>query len=239
MEQINRTKYQRLVVKISGEYLAGEKGFGYDPPILEQLASDIEELIALNFSLGIVIGGGNIVRGRELKAIDRRAADNVGMLATVQNAIVVSEILKQRKIPTLVYSSFPINKITSYFNYQKVDRSLKEGVVCFFSGGTGNPFFTTDTTAILRAIEIKADLVLKGTMVDGIYTADPKKDPAAQFIHEITYTEAIKKNLQIMDMTAFSLAKEYQIPIKVFDITMKGHILQAVLSKNIGTLVFE
>ena len=232
-------KFQRLILKVSGEFLAGDHGFGFDQSVLDQLTDDIIELKKLGYTVGIILGGGNICRGKFLKDIDRVAADNVGMLATIQNAIVVSEIFKKKNYQAEVFSAFPVNKIAKYYTYTDVDEALSKGTICFLSGGTGNPFFTTDTGAVLRAIELKCDLVLKGTKVDGIYTADPKTNPEAEFIKEITYSEAIIKQLNIMDMTAFSLARDYEVPIKVFNITQNGNIVNAVLSNDVGTLVRE
>lgn len=239
MTEYQPEKLHRLILKISGEFLAGEKGFGFDQEVLSQLTDDVIELKRLGYSIGIVLGGGNFFRGKELSDINRAAADNVGMLATIQNAIVVSECLNQKNYQTEIYSAFPVDKIAKFYTYSRADVSLKEGKICFFCGGTGNPFFTTDTAAILRAIELNCDIVLKGTKVDGIYTADPKKDKDAKFIPEISYSEALSKQLNIMDMTAFSLARDYKIPIKVFDITEKGNLKNAVLSRNIGTFVYE
>ena len=230
---------KRLLLKLSGEFLAGGSGFGYNNAILDQLAEDIIELRERNYEIGVVIGGGNYFRGKELTSIDQAAADNVGMLATVQNAIVVSEVLKQKKQFTKVYSAFPIDKIANLFTHQAADKSMSNGIICFFAGGTGNPFFTTDTAAILRAIELKCDLVLKGTNVDGIYTADPKKKPGATLIKNITYSQALQKQLNVMDMTAFSLARDYKMPIKVFSIKEKGNLLKAVITAEVGTFVTE
>ena len=233
------TTSKRLILKISGEFLAGDKGYGFDETILDQLAEDIIEVNNLGYEIGIVIGGGNFFRGRELTSIDRAAADNVGMLATIQNALVVSEVLKQKNYQTEVYSAFPIDKIAKYFTYQSAEKALRSKKICFFSAGTGNPFFTTDTAAVLRAIELNCNLVLKGTMVDGIYTSDPKKCDKAIFIPEISYSEALQKQLKIMDMTAFSLARDFKIPIKVFNIAKKRNIKKALLEKSVGTFVSE
>ena len=232
-------KSKRIIIKISGEFLAGQKGFGFDKEIIDHLTDEILEIKDVGYSIGIVIGGGNFARGRELSSINRAAADNIGMLATIQNAIMVSEVLKAKNTPIDIYSSFPIDKIARYFTYQAANTSLDKGNICFLCGGTGNPFFTTDTTAILRAIELNCGFVLKGTNVDGIYTADPRKDANARFIKQITYTEALTQKLNIMDMTAFSLARDYKIPIKVFNINIKGNIIKALSSDNIGTYVFE
>ena len=229
----------RLVLKLSGEFLAGEKGFGFDQAILDQLTDDIIEIKNMGHEIGVVLGGGNFFRGKELTIIDRAAADNVGMLATIQNALVVSEVLKQKNYSTKVFSAFAVDKIAKYYTYSGADKAMKKGKICFFCAGTGNPFFTTDTAAVLRAIELNCDLVLKGTKVDGIYTSDPQKCSEAEFIPEISYSEAMNKQLNIMDMTAFSLARDYKIPLKVFNVTKKGNIKNAVLYKNVGTGVCE
>jgi len=229
----------RLILKISGEFLAGKAGFGFDQLTLDQITNDIIEVKDLGYQLGIVIGGGNLCRGRDLSCIDHIAADNVGMLATLQNAIVVSEILKQKHHPTQIFTAFPIEKMGKLFTYQAADKALNKGKICFFSGGTGNPFFTTDTAAILRAIELKCDLVLKGTKVDGIYSADPHKHKDATFIKNITYTEALSRRLQIMDMTAFSLASDHHIPLKIFDVTQPGNIKKAILSSDVGSYISQ
>jgi uridylate kinase len=231
--------FRRLLLKLSGEFLAGGKGFGYEHSILEQLASDIFEIHKLRYEIGIVLGGGNIVRGKELNCIPQVAADNVGMLATVQNAIVLSEILKQKNVQSMIFSAFPISKMSTYYTYESADAALAKGKICFLAGGTGNPFFTTDTAAVLRAIELKCDIVLKGTKVDGIYSADPFVDPDAKFIRDLTYTDALAQKLNVMDMTAFSLARDYRMPIIVFDITKYGNLKKAVVSRDVGTLVTE
>jgi len=228
---------KRLILKISGEYLAGKSGFGFDEKILQQVTDDIIEVKDLGYELGIIIGGGNLCRGKELDCIPHVAADNVGMLATLQNAIVVSEILKQKNQKTQIFTAFHIEKMGKLFTYQSADKALRKGKICFLSGGTGNPFFTTDTAAILRAIELKADLVLKGTKVDGIYTADPHKHKDATFIKNITYAEALAKRLNIMDMTAFSLASDYHISLKIFDVTKPGNIKKAILSADVGSYI--
>jgi uridylate kinase len=237
MNTYDPAKLHRLLIKVSGEFLAGEQGFGFQKSILDQLTDDIIDVSKLGYEIGIVIGGGNICRGKQLAHIEQAAADNVGMLATVQNAVVLTEVFKQKNYPAEVFNAFPIPKISRYFTYQEADRSLKDGNICFFAGGTGNPFFTTDTAAVLRAIELNCDIVLKGTKVDGIYTADPKKFKEAEFIKEISYSEALARQLNVMDMTAFSLARDYKMPIKVFNITESGNLKNAILSANIGTFV--
>jgi len=228
---------KRILLKISGEYLGGASGFGFDQQVLNDLTSEIIEVAKLGYEIGIVIGGGNFFRGKDLTSIDRAAADNVGMLTTIQNAIVVSEIIKQKSLATELFAAFPIDKIGSIFTYHQADIALRDGKICFFTGGTGNPFFTTDTAAVLRAIELKCDLVLKGTKVDGVYTADPKTDPTAVFIKNISYSEALQRQLHIMDMTAFSLALDYEMPVKVFNITKKGNMKRAILSPEVGSYI--
>ncbi|MCL2063016.1 MAG: UMP kinase [Candidatus Cloacimonetes bacterium] len=229
----------RLILKLSGEFLSGDKGFGFDDAILDQLTDDIIEVENLGYEIGIVLGGGNFFRGKELAMIDRAAADNVGMLATIQNALVVSEVLRQKNRQVEVYSAFPIDKIAKYFTYQSAEKALKIKKICFFSGGTGNPFFTTDTAAILKAIELNCDIVLKGTKVDGVYSDDPKINHKAVFIPKISYIEVLQKQLNIMDMTAFSLARDYKIPIRIFNVTKKGNIKKSLLESGVGTNVCE
>ncbi len=230
-------KVHKIIFKISGEFLAGEKGFGFDNDIVNQLCEELIEVKKMGYSIGIVLGGGNFFRGGQHPEMERTAADNVGMIATLQNAIVITDGLKRRNYNTEIFSAFSCNKMAKYYTYQRAEMAFQEGKICFFAGGTGNPFFTTDTAAVLRAIELNCDLVLKGTKVDGIYTSDPNKDVKAQFIPDLTYSEALDKELNIMDMTAFSLAKDYNIPIKVFNVTVKGNIKNSLLSKEIGTFV--
>lgn len=237
MNDYQPEKIHRILLKISGEYLAGQTGFGFDISILNNLCEEIIEVKKLGYSIGIVIGGGNFFRGGEHKEIGRAAADNVGMLATLQNALVVANTLISKNYAVEIFSAFDCQKMAKTFTYQNADSALRKGKICFFAGGTGNPFFTTDTAAVLRAIELNCDLVLKGTKVDGVYTADPKKDPNAKFISDLTYSEALLKELNIMDMTAFSLARDYQIPIKVFNITKSGNIKATLLNKDNGTFV--
>ena len=232
-------KNKRIIIKISGEFLGGKTRFGYDKDVLYSLADEIIEIKDFGYSVGLVIGGGNFFRGSDITDINRVAADNIGMLATIQNAIMFSEVLRVKDCKAEVFSAFPVLKVSKYYTYQEVNKAMGKKTLCLLCGGTGNPFFTTDTTAILRAIELDCSLVLKGTMVDGIYTADPKKDKDAKFIKEITYSEALDKQLRIMDMTAFSLARDYKMPIKVFDINTRGNIIKALLSDEIGTRVFE
>jgi uridylate kinase len=231
--------FKRIIVKISGEFLAGKHGSVFDIDILDKLSNDLIDASNEGHEIGVILGGGNIYRGKQHVEIDQNAADNVGMLATIQNAIIVSEILRQKNQRTEIFSAFQVDKIVKYYTYQEADIALKEGNICFFAGGTGNPYFTTDTAMVLRAVEMKCDLALKGTKVDGVYTDDPMINKDAIFIEDVTYTEALARNLNIMDMTAFSLARDYKIPIKVFNITVPGNLIKALSSKEIGTLVYE
>jgi uridylate kinase len=239
MKVYHPEKVHRVILKISGEFLAGPQGFGFHVPTIEQLIDDIVAIKRLGLSIGIVIGGGNFFRGIEGagSGIDRVTADNVGMLATVQNALVISDFLKRRNVLSEVYSAFQIDRCAKFYTPSRALTSLQEGKVCFFCAGTGNPFFTTDTAAVLRAVELKANLVLKGTKVDGVYTADPKKDKKAEFIADVTYTDVLAKQLNVMDMTAFSLARDNNINMKVFNVCKPGMIKQAILTKEVGTFV--
>lgn len=240
MTQVYRPdKVHRVIIKISGEVLAGNKGFGHDHQTIESLTEDIIEIKRLGMSVGVVLGGGNIFRGiaGARDGIDRVTADNVGMLATIQNSLILSSYLTKRNYDWELYSAIQVDKVAKFYTPSRAETSLKEGKICLFCGGTGNPYFTTDTAAVLRAIELNADLVLKGTKVDGVYSADPMKDDQAEFIGAISFEDALRRKLQVMDMTAFSLAGESGMPIKVFNITQKGNIREAVLNRGIGTYV--
>ncbi len=235
----NPENFHKIIIKISGEFLSGERGFGIDVPTVNNLLDDIISVKKLGFSLGIVLGGGNFFRGvSELGAlIPRYTADNVGMLATIQNALILASLLEKRNYGTEIYSAVQVDKVAKFYTPNRAITSLNEGKICFFCAGTGNPFFTTDTAAVLRAVEINANLVLKGTKVDGVYTDDPVKNPNAKFIQEITYDEVLTKQLNVMDMTAFSLARDNKMPIKVFNITKSGNMKKAVLEKDFGTFI--
>ncbi len=239
MKTFKPEKINKIIFKISGEILAGNKGFGIDFETVESIADEITNVKKLGYSIGVVLGGGNFFRGLSKlgKKMRRVAADDVGMLATIQNAIIFSDVLNQKNYQTEVYSSIQVEKIAKYYTPNRAIRSLNEGKICFFCAGTGNPFFTTDTAAVLRAIEVDADIVCKGTKVDGVYTNDPIKDKNAKFIQDVTFEEAIEKKLKIMDITAFSLAQENDMSIKVFNITKSGNLLEAITRKEIGTFV--
>lgn len=241
MRKYKPEKIHKVIFKISGEVLAGEKGFGIDMQSVENLIEDLISIRKAGYSIGIVLGGGNFFRGvSEVgKHINRYTADNVGMLATIQNALIMSGLLQKKNYRTEIYSAIQVDKVAKFYTPNRATTSLNEGKICFFCGGIGNPFFTTDTAAILRAIELNADIVLKGTKVDGVFSADPVKDKNAKFIADITFSEVLDKELQVMDMTAFSLARENNMPIKVFNITKKGSLREAILNKDIGTFVHK
>ena len=241
MRRYKPEKVHKVIFKISGEVLAGEKGFGINMQCVEELIDDLISIRKAGYSIGIVIGGGNFFRGvSEVgKHINRYTADNVGMLATIQNALILSGLLQKKNYRTEIYSAIQVDKVAKFYTPNRATTSLNEGKICFFCGGIGNPFFTTDTAAILRAIELNADLVLKGTKVDGVFSADPVKVKNAKFIADITFSEVLDKELQVMDMTAFSLARENNMPIKVFNITKKGSLKEAILNKDVGTFVHK
>jgi len=241
MRRYKPEKIHKVIFKISGEVLAGKKGFGIDMQSVENLIEDLISIRKAGYSIGIVLGGGNFFRGvSEVgKHINRFTADNVGMLATIQNALIMSGVLQKKNYRTEIYSAIQVDKVAKFYTPNRATTSLNEGKICFFCGGIGNPFFTTDTAAILRAIELDADIVLKGTKVDGVFSADPVKDKKAKFIADITFSEILDKELQVMDMTAFSLARENNMSIKVFNITKKGSLKEAILNKNVGTFVHK
>ena len=241
MRKYKPEKIHKVIFKISGEVLAGEKGFGIDMKWVENLIEDLIAIRKAGYSIGIVLGGGNFFRGvSEVgKHINRYTADNVGMLATIQNALIMSGVLQKKNYRTEIYSAIQVDKVAKFYTPNRATTSLNEGKICFFCGGIGNPFFTTDTAAILRAIELSADIVLKGTKVEGVYSADPVKDKNAKFIADITFSEVLDKELQVMDMTAFTLARENNMPIKVFNITKKGYLKEAILNKDVGTFVHK
>ncbi len=241
MRRYKPEKIHKVIFKLSGEVLAGEKGFGINMQCVEELIDDLISIRKAGYSIGIVIGGGNFFRGVSEVGnhINRYTADNVGMLATIQNALIMSGLLQRKNYRTEIYSAIQVDKVAKFYTPNRATTSLNEGKICFFCGGIGNPFFTTDTAAILRAIELNADLVLKGTKVDGVFSADPVKDKNAKFIADITFSEVIDKELQVMDMTAFSLARENNMPIKIFNITKKGSLKEAILNKDVGTFVHK
>lgn len=232
-------KMHRVMLKLSGEILAGEKGYGFDDEVIDRITDDIIDLRKMGYSLAVVLGGGNIFRGGSWKnkALDRVVLDNIGMIATIQNALYLAEILNKKNYQAEVFSALEADKIAKTYTPSRARNALQEGKICFLCGGTGNPYFTTDTAAVLRAIELELDVVLKGTKVDGLYTDDPKKNPKATFIRNATFQECLDKKLAVMDMTAFSLALEHSIPIKIFNVSARGSIKEAALRTDIGTFI--
>ena len=231
--------YKRILLKLSGESLMGNKTYGIDPKKVEEFVGEIKMIYDKGVEVGIVIGGGNIFRGLSEagRAMDRTQGDFMGMLATVINGMALQSVLINNNIPAEILSGIKIEKIAEEVKPLKAKKMLSEGKVVIFSGGTGNPFFTTDTGAVLRALEIDADAILKGTRVDGIYDKDPEKFPDAVKYKQISYEEALSKNLKIMDSTAFALSKDNKLPIIVFDMNTKGNLLKVVAGDDIGTIV--
>ena len=232
-------KYRRVLLKLSGESLMGDQGFGIDSKMLQHYAEQVKELIGLGVEVAIVIGGGNIFRGLQAKdsGIERVQGDYMGMLATVINGMAVQASLEKQGLYTRMMTALKVEAVCEPFIRRRAMRHLEKGRIVIFGAGTGNPYFTTDSTASLRAIEIEADVVLKGTRVDGVYTADPEKDPTAVKYDNITFRECIDKNLKIMDMTAFTLCMENDLPIIVFDMNKPGNLLSVVTGERVGTLV--
>jgi len=232
-------KYKRILLKLSGEALMGSKSFGIDNDRLALYAKQIKEVVQQGCQLAIVIGGGNIFRGiqAEKGGMDRVQGDYMGMLATVINSMALQSALESIHVQTRLQSAIKMEQICEPFIRRKAVRHLEKGRVVIFGAGSGNPYFTTDTAAALRAIEIEADVILKGTRVDGIYTADPEKNPDAKKYNEITFSEVYEKGLEVMDMTAFTLCNENKLPIIVFDMNKEGNLSKIVKGENLGTLV--
>ena len=232
-------KYKRILLKLSGESLMGDRQYGIDPKRLSEYAVEIKELVEKGVEIGIVIGGGNIFRGvaGASNGIDRVQADYMGMLATIVNGLALQSAIEDIGVKTRLQTSIKMEQIAEPFIKRRAVRHLEKGRVVIFCGGTGNPYFTTDTAAVLRAIELSADAILKGTRVDGIYSADPEKDNSATKYDTLSFKDAISKNLKIMDTTAFTLSQENNLPIIVFDMNKKGNLLKIVSGENIGTTV--
>jgi uridylate kinase len=232
-------KYRRILLKVSGESLAGKKKFGLNPATLKAIAQEIKGVVDLTVQVGIVVGGGNIFRGLEASAqgIDRAVADNMGMLATVINALALQDALEKSGVPTRVMSAITMNEVAEPYIRRRVLRHLEKGRVVIFGAGTGSPYFTTDTAAALRATEIGAEAILKGTRVAGIYDRDPEKDVQAQMFPRLTYLEVLEKSLRVMDSTAITMAMEQHIPIIVFKLLEPGNMQKVVLGQVIGTIV--
>jgi uridylate kinase len=231
--------YRRILLKLSGEVLAGAKGFGIDTEIVDRIVAEIAEVHAAGVQIGIVIGAGNIFRGGEAKDLNRSAADTIGMVATVINSLFLKERLEKIGCKSRVMSAMPIPKAAEYFVAESAIAALESGSVVIIAGGTGNPFFTTDTAAALRCAEIQADILFKATKVDGVYDSDPAKNPTAKRFSTITHAEALAKNLRVMDATALSLCMENNIPIMVFKLLERGNLRKCVEGLPIGTIVHK
>lgn len=231
--------YKRILLKLSGEALMGERQYGIDPKRLAEYADEIKEVVDKGVEVAIVIGGGNIFRGVSgaSNGMDRVQGDHMGMLATVINGLALQSALEVKGMQTRLQSAIKINEVAEPFIRRRAIRHLEKGRVVIFGGGTGNPYFTTDSAAVLRAIEIEADVILKGTRVDGIYTSDPEKDKTATKFDTLSFKEVLSKGLKVMDTTAFTLSQENELPIVVFDMNKKGNLLKIVDGENIGTVV--
>lgn len=238
---MKRPIYKRILLKISGEVLTGEAGYGIDPSIIQQIAREIKEIKKLKVEVAVVIGGGNIFRGVAASSagMDRASADYMGMLATVINGIALQEALERIGVQTRVQTAIEMRAIAEPYIRRKAIRHLEKGRVVIFAAGTGNPYFTTDTTASLRAMEIGADVIFKGTKVDGVYDQDPLLNPKARKYDELNYLDVLKKRLKVMDATAISLCMDHHIPIIVFNLKKKGNIKRAILGEKVGTKVGE
>ena len=231
--------YKRVLLKLSGEALMGEKQYGIDPAVTAQIAHDVQEIQALGVETAIVIGGGNIFRGlaASTRGMDRATGDYMGMLATVINALALQDALEQQGVVTRVMSAIEMRAVAEPFIRRRAIRHLEKGRAVIFAAGTGNPYFTTDTAAALRAMEIRANVIMKATKVDGIYTADPMKDPQATRYETISYLQVLEKRLQVMDATAISLCMDNQLPILVFNLRTPGNLRRAVLGEPVGSVV--
>ena len=234
-------KYKRILLKLSGEELMGEEGFGIDPKVLDRMALEIGQLVGIGVQVGLVIGGGNLFRGAALNAagMDRVTGDHMGMLATVMNALAMRDALERTNISSHVMSSIPMSGVVEHYDRRRAIRYIKDGDVVIFAAGTGNPFFTTDSAACLRGIEIDADVVLKATKVDGVYSADPMLDPAAELYDHLTYDQVLDKKLGVMDLTAICLCREHNMPLRVFRMAKPGALLNLVVGGAEGTLIEE
>jgi uridylate kinase len=236
---MKRPKYKRILLKLSGEVLTGEGGYGIDPAVIQKIAEEIKEVKNLGVEVAIVIGGGNIFRGMaaNAKGMDRASADDMGMLATVINGIALQDALEKINVYTRVQTAMEMREVAEPYIRRRAIRHLEKGRVVIFAGGTGNPYFTTDTTASLRAMEIGAEVILKATKVDGVYDTDPLLNEHARKYDELTYLDILKKQLKVMDATAISLCMNHQIPIIVFNLKRKGNIKRVVLGERVGTKV--
>ena len=238
-QPVGEKKYKRILLKLSGEALTGQESFGIDPKILDQMALEVGQLVGIGVQVGLVVGGGNLFRGAALQAagLDRVTGDHMGMLATVMNGLALRDALERSNISTQVMSAIPMSGVVDHYDRRKAIRALGNGDVVVFVAGTGNPFFTTDSAACLRGIEVNVELVLKATKVDGVYSADPKKVPDAVRYDRLTYDEVLDKKLEVMDLTAICLCRDHQMPVRVFEMEKRGALLNIVRGGNEGTLI--
>ena len=236
---MSNVKYKRLLVKFSGEAVAGKESQGIDPKILNNMANSVKKCKSLGTEISIVIGGGNLFRGQKLSqaGMDRVAGDHMGMLATVMNGIALRDALERAKVKTRVMSAIPIPGLVEHFDRRIAIQLLNDGFVVIFTAGTGNPFFTTDTAGCLRAIETESNIMLKATKVDGVFSADPEKEQDADFFEELNFNDAIYKNLKFMDATALTLARDYNLPLKVYNLNLDNALHDIAIGKKIGTLI--
>ena len=233
-------QYKRVLLKLSGEALAGERGFGIEPVVVDELTDEIRSLVEMGVSLGIVIGGGNIVRGAIASKggrMDRVQADYMGMLGTIINALAVQDLLEAKDVETRVMTAIRMEEIAEPYIRRRAMRHMEKGRVVLFAGGTGNPYFSTDTAAVLRAIEMESDVVIKATKVQGVFTADPVIDPTAEFIPTISFQEVVQRELGVMDAAAVALCKENDLPIIVLNLSDRGAVADAIRGERVGTLV--
>ncbi len=234
-------KYKRILLKLSGEELVGEEGFGIDPKVLDRMALEIGQLVGIGVQVGLVIGGGNLFRGAALNAagMERVTGDHMGMLATVMNGLAMRDALDRNNVSARVMSAIPMSGVVEHYDRRRAMTYLSAGEVVIFSAGTGNPFFTTDSAACLRGIEINAELVLKATRVDGVYSADPLKVPDAVLFARLTYDQVLDQKLEVMDLTAICLCREHNMPVRVFRMSKPGALLSIVVGGDEGTLIEE
>jgi uridylate kinase len=236
--RVTDLKYPRVLLKLSGEALAGEKGFAWDFAIVERLAGEVASVVQAGASVGLVIGGGNLVRGRLLsKEVDRVTGDYMGMLGTVINALAVQDVLERKGLTTRVMTAIRMEEVAEPYIRRRALRHLEKGRIVIFAAGTGNPYFSTDTAAVLRAIQMKANVIIKATSVDGVYSADPKRDPNAKFYEEISFRDVMLENLGVIDQTAITLCSENHLPLIVLNIHRPGAFVSAVRGERVGTLV--
>ncbi len=239
MNTLNDRKYKRVLIKLSGEALQGEGDFGIDPRVLDRMALEIGQLVGIGVQVGLVIGGGNLFRGAELSeaGLDRVTGDHMGMLATTMNALAMRDALERSNIPTTAMSAIPMSGVVDRYDRRSAIRCLEQGDVVIFSAGTGNPFFTTDSAAALRAIETDAELMIKATKVDGVYDADPMENASAVKFDTLTYDEVLDRKLAVMDLTAICLCRDHNMPVRVFEMEKTGALVNIVVGVNEGTLI--